>query len=687
MIPSAIAEVLDFEMQGIDDVLTQVQKYIGKKKILLILDNFEHLMDGATLPSTLLSSCPNLKIIVTTREVLKLEEEWVKNLEGLHYPSNTNLSLEEAQGYEAVQLFIQRAKRVMLEFSANDETIATIIEICQLVEGAPLALELAAVWVRVMTLEDIVKEIKENLNFLESQSRNGSERHRSIRAVFEHSWKLLSSKEQEVFRKLSVFVGGFRRGAAAEVAGATLPILVSLVDKSLLKVFENGRYDRHPLLYQYSQRKLNEALQEKPDMETKHGEYFFDFLEKWCHALWGSQGDEALRKIDEELENIRNAWMWGLEVSDFKIFEKANDFIIYFHRRARFQEGEEFFAKAQQKLEKTGFEQADVLGIMLVNRAWLLYQLGENEVSKKLCHQSLKLNLTLNKKTRVTRMKALNTLVLISNNGGYFRQSKVYAQEALTLAHDDQDISRIALYSNNLAMIEESLGNYQEAELNFLKAQEVFLQQGNHYELTKLLENLGQLRLLLGDSAAAIELFKKGIVLADKYDFRELLAQLYCSLGSAHYQLGNYLTAKDYTKSALRFLHKAGNPSIEPIILSSLGRIETALNSYTKAQDYLLKGLKLFWINHEVSETINCLVYFSEFLIKRGNLTQACLLCLLALDENNTKQATKELAQSILDGMQHHLSTEQFKRVYEEGRGIRLDDVMNTAFLSELTYA
>ena len=288
MIPSAIAEALDVDMQGLDDVLTQVKTFIGKKKLLLILDNFEHLMEGATLASDLLAACPELKIMVTSREVLKLEEEWVKDLEGLQYPPSTTMTLEEAQHFEAVKLFSQRAKKAVLEFSANEDNIATIIEICQLVEGAPLALELAATWVRVMTLSEIAKEIKSNLSFLENQNRNKNERHQSIRAVFEHSWKLLTPKEQDVFRKLAVFVGSFNRQAAAEVAGATLPVLVSLVNKSLLRVMQNGRYSRHFLIYEFSQEKLKDNSNEFTEARQHHASYYCNFLSSNSEAILGA---------------------------------------------------------------------------------------------------------------------------------------------------------------------------------------------------------------------------------------------------------------------------------------------------------------------------------------------------------------------------------------------------------------
>jgi predicted ATPase len=261
--------------QGKTELLSQLTDFIADKTILLVLDNFEHLTQGSSLLSELLSKCPNLILFVTSRERLNLEEEYLFTLEGLPYPQTPLVQTppDDAKLSEAVQLFNERAQQVQPRFEV-DTQLTDVIRVCQLVEGLPLGIELAASWVRLMSCKEIAMELDKGLGLLVSVSKNVPERHRSLKAAFEYSWKLLTLREQEVLRKLSVFVGGFRREAASEVADATIPVLASLVDKSLLRVLPNGRYDQHPLLYHYGREKLLEAPTDRDEVATKHANYY-----------------------------------------------------------------------------------------------------------------------------------------------------------------------------------------------------------------------------------------------------------------------------------------------------------------------------------------------------------------------------------------------------------------------------
>ena len=266
--------MLGFSLQGQVDLLTQIADQIGPKNILLILDNYEHLIESATLPVQVLHNCPNLKILVTSRERLNVEEEYVLNLKGLELPTKES-DFEDVQLFEGIKLFVQRARKTRLDFRLTPETLPYAITICRMVSAYPLGIELAAVWIRMMPLIEIAKEIKKNLDFLATSSRSIKERHQSIRATFEHSWNLLSPKEREVLRKLSVFKGGFTIKAAQEVANATLSVLASLVDKSLIRTVVDGRYDRHLLIYQYTHEKLVNIPEELFETQKSHCKYFF----------------------------------------------------------------------------------------------------------------------------------------------------------------------------------------------------------------------------------------------------------------------------------------------------------------------------------------------------------------------------------------------------------------------------
>ena len=218
-IPLAIARALHQPLAGGDPPSLQIQHLLRRRHLLLVLDNVEQLISGAELLSELLTAAPNLKLMATSRERLNLVEEWLYPVPALA---------------EAVALFEETARRIKPDFDLDAEKSA-VAQICRLVGGHPLAVELAASWVRFMSCQQIATKIEEDLNFLATSSRNMPDRHRSLRALFDHSWALLTPTEQTALAKLTVFRGGFAPKEAETVAGATWPILLGLVDKSLVE--------------------------------------------------------------------------------------------------------------------------------------------------------------------------------------------------------------------------------------------------------------------------------------------------------------------------------------------------------------------------------------------------------------------------------------------------------------------
>ncbi|MGC9358146.1 MAG: AfsR/SARP family transcriptional regulator, partial [Anaerolineae bacterium] len=252
----AIADALDFPFfqRESESPRDQLLNYLREKKLLLVLDNFEHLIAVAPLLSDVVRAAPGVTLLVTSRERLNLHGEWVFKIPGMRVPESS--SVEELTEYGAVQLFIQSARRAAGHFDLTDENREDVVRICQLVAGSPLGIELSASWARLLAPREIVAEIEHSLDFLTTSLRDLPERHRSLRAVFEHSWHLLENEEQALFRRLSIFRGGFTREAAREVAEASLLHLSSLVDKSVLRRDPVGRYELHELLRQYAEEKL-----------------------------------------------------------------------------------------------------------------------------------------------------------------------------------------------------------------------------------------------------------------------------------------------------------------------------------------------------------------------------------------------------------------------------------------------
>jgi predicted ATPase len=302
-IVTAIAGTLNVQLQSDCEPKQQLLRFLRDKQWLLVLDNFEHLLDAtsAMLVVEILEAAPKVKLLITSREPLNLSEEWIRIVTGLDFPqSEPMLPLER---YGAIRLFGECVRRVRGNFSLNDET-ACVLDICRLVDGVPLALELAAARLQMFPCTLVATEIRRNVEFLTTPRRNIPERHRSMRAVFEWSWGLLSAEEQAVFAALSVFQGGFTSEAAAQVAGASALMLASLAEKSLLQVDSSGRFNLHELIRQYVAEKLDEMPEIRERVLDRHCDFYTDLLHQHETTIHINSRASILKDFD----NVRAAW-------------------------------------------------------------------------------------------------------------------------------------------------------------------------------------------------------------------------------------------------------------------------------------------------------------------------------------------------------------------------------------------
>jgi predicted ATPase/DNA-binding SARP family transcriptional activator len=315
LLTTTIAERLGLSLAGTPQPEKTLLDFVRGRDYLLVLDNFEQLLPEADFLARLLEVAPWSKLLVTSRERLTLPEEWVLDLEGLPYPG----TVQEAQSsdYDAVNLFFQRGRQAWSNFSLEG-SLAGVVRICQLTQGMPLALEHAASLIRVCHAGEIADQIESSLDSLSTAFRNLPERHRSMRAVFDGSWRWLSEEERKVFCRLSVFRGGFTRKAAEQVAGASLSVLASLVDKSLLRRCpgqgETTRYDLHELVRQYAADRLLEVGQaEVAQAHDAHLDFFLSLAER-TKQFWGAEQEKQwLKRLEPERSNLNAALRWATE--------------------------------------------------------------------------------------------------------------------------------------------------------------------------------------------------------------------------------------------------------------------------------------------------------------------------------------------------------------------------------------
>ncbi|MEZ4869380.1 MAG: BTAD domain-containing putative transcriptional regulator [Caldilineaceae bacterium] len=299
------------------DLLAEIATYLRPRHLLLILDNFEHLLAAADILIYLLEQAPQLKVIVTSRQRLHLREEWLLPVGGLAF-ANDGLRGNDVDHHvagEAGVLFLSSAQRVQPGFQMQGQE-AAITTVCQLVEGLPLALELAASWVRVMPCVEIARRIQQDADFLTTPLRNLPERHRSMRALFDHSWHLLSPMEQSALMRLSVFRGGCQLEEATAVTDATLALLLGLVDKSLVCANGQQRFDLHELVRQYAAERLI-ASGEGELVRQYHYNAYLRFFRTGDSHLRGPHAATWAVHLEAELDNLRAALQWTFDSAHY----------------------------------------------------------------------------------------------------------------------------------------------------------------------------------------------------------------------------------------------------------------------------------------------------------------------------------------------------------------------------------
>lgn len=315
IIPAIAAEIQLPLLADIEDRNRQLRDYLQHKRTLLVLDNFEHLItpQSIRLLVDLLSYARQVKLLVTSRMRLNAHFERILPLESLDVPQLAfNLQAQSIEqivvDYSAVQLFAQRARSAKPDFAITTSNLQAVIQVCRLVEGLPLGIELAAAWLEVFSVAEIAKEITDCLDFLEASWPDRPERHHSLRAIFDSSWRLLPEPERTVLMSLTLFHGSFSRQAAQAVSGASIHSLLALQNKSWLQYKDDGRFQIHELLRQYA----TEKLQEDPSVWMHNREtfanYYAAFLNDMGQKIKGSDQKGAFDSIAVEFENIRLAW-------------------------------------------------------------------------------------------------------------------------------------------------------------------------------------------------------------------------------------------------------------------------------------------------------------------------------------------------------------------------------------------
>ena len=352
----ALGTALGINFNSSSELRRQLLEYLADKHLLLVLDNYEHLLESAGLASEITSAAPQVKILATSRERLSLQVEQLFHLEGMDFPDWE--TPQDALEYGAVRLFLQSARRVQPGFDLAEADLKYVARICKTLQGMPLGILLAAAWVEMMTPEEIAAETSQGLDFLESDSRDLPDRQRSLRSVFEYSWNLLSASERAAFKGLAVFRGGFTRQAAQEIGQVSLRDLMALVNRSLLHRTPSGRYELHELLRQYANEKLTQGADGGRELRDRHATFYMAFTAQFLAGMGSAQQGAWWEKMGREHKNVRAAWEWAIERRRFDWLAEAAYGLSWFcNSFLDYQSGWQLFHLAVERLQDTAAPQ------------------------------------------------------------------------------------------------------------------------------------------------------------------------------------------------------------------------------------------------------------------------------------------------------------------------------------------
>ncbi|MEM7132833.1 MAG: tetratricopeptide repeat protein [Chloroflexota bacterium] len=545
----------------------QLINYLGEQTLLLILDNCEHLLDGASILSDILAASPNITILATSRSALNIREEWFFPLEGLAYPaedhvgySQTSLSdsgqnlVTEMESYDAVRLFINSASRARADFDAKNELLH-VIHICQLVEGMPLALELAAIWLRTLPIQKLVGEITKGLDLLTTRQQNMPRRHRSMRLLLEQSWQVLSTNEQKALSRLSIFRGGFCADAAETVTGTSFFTLAMLADSYLIRVSQSNirtiassqgstteRYRIHELLRQFAHEQLLKEPQSQNATCTQHSRYYLDLLSQYSRALKGKEQASALAAIDEEIDNIYAAWQWAVDHRHLDdLSNSAESFYKYQHLSGRYHQGVSTFEAALAVL--SGYEQA----------------LSESTI--ELTESSKEAGTPVESIGQITliRCRWLAWLGVFYHYTNDFVKSHASLEESLTLAQKFGHQREIAFALNVLGWTTGFQGNEEGNIGRLSQSLAISRTLHDHDAVADTLIRLSNFYSHLDRFVQSKEMALESVTIAQSIERADLIIAASNAVGLACYRLGETEEAERYRRQALAIAEEVGH--------------------------------------------------------------------------------------------------------------------------------
>lgn len=681
LITQTVASVFDIRPDLDRPLLGKLTDWLRPRTTLLIFDNSEHLLDAcAEIITTILSNCPNIKILTTSRESLGIPGEAIYTMPSLPLPDANLQSLEQLTEFESVQLFADRAALLLTSFELTQENIRTIVDICRKVEGIPLAIELAAARVNILQVEEILGQLQNSLSLLASDTRTVLPRHQTLRASMDWSWGLLSEEEQMFLGQLSVFAGGWTLEAAQAIChGEALNVSGALVKKSLLVVDQQAgresRYRFHEIVRQYALEKLAQSGNQEA-IHARHLRYFLDLSQRAEIELRGPTRVAWMDRLYDERNNLRAALHWA-EKTDIEAGLFLSGRLLRYWESFDLQEGIQWLEAFLHTSESEKFPLARATA--LLTYGWLLTWLQQFSLARTVTEESLSLF-----RAAGDRQGEIDSLISLANTDQFtdaLESGTNRLHQAFSLAKTLGDTWRQAVA---LGFLGWDRRDAPRAFKHWEKAIELYREVGDQISLANLLSLLAQFRILYGDIELGEKYLDESIRLweankkANVWEHPKIVKSMILLLR------GEYEQAYAVLQEALVSAQETGNRMSQLWLRVRLGHVALRAGNLMEAHDLLTETLRNFHGDGYTIGVIFALEGIASWLIVTGKPEKAARLIGCA---DATRETISDLRPPIEDADMYRNMTailskigpSGFEVTYDEGRSMTLDEAVTYA--------
>jgi predicted ATPase/DNA-binding XRE family transcriptional regulator len=701
----AIAGALNIALHGSGQLCNQLPEYLSERELLLVLDNMEHLLaspaneSGAAvdLLAAILARAAGVKLLVTSRERLRLQGEWQCEISGLPVPTPEQIGQPENSA--AVALFAQQARRSRSDFRPSRDDWLAIARICRLLEGLPLAIELAAAWVRAISCEEIAREIEQNLDFLAGAARDLPARHRSPRAIFDHSWNLLGEDERRVLRRLAIFRGGFTRAAAAAICGEPethdreqngieasaaslspaphpfLPILASLIDKSLLTRDAGGRYHMHELIRQGAEERLKANPREYAATRDQHSVYYSAWLHDRQHALRSAGQAAAVAQIGDEIDNLRQAIAWATSHAHVSRLRQSMRALCWFYElRGWLREGDTLFEQLAAALrlasQASDAESAIALGQSLAGLGWFRFRQGQLGQALDLLRESVAILRAHDAPQPLA--ESLAFLGFVSFMAGHYPNARRYLQEGHAIGQAIDDSWIVLFCQSDLGKLAYQQGDHHEARRLLCEAIDAWRAIGDPRALMCTLTAYSALAIALGQYDEARQLIEQQVAAGDQHYDSWSRASALDQLGALAIAQGDYVLARDLLGQSLALFRAIGDGWHLALALNHMGCACFALGQLRQARRCFEEALELALTYQLRPAALEALEALAEIMAADGAANRALEVLSFVAGDPASSAEVRERARRRREAASASMPASLAEAAWQRGRAITL---------------